>query len=71
MEVDLIDVSVDDLELVLILWVLDLIGVVKWEFCFVWIFVDKLLVMVCKMVYQEVMKELEVEMVDWEIDVEM
>lgn len=71
MEADSIDASADDPELVLTLRVLDPIGVAKRESRSARILADKLPVMVRKMVYQEVMKELEAEMADREIDVEM
>lgn len=71
MEADSIDASADDPELVLTLRVLDPIDVAKRESRSARILADKLPVMVRKMVYQEVMKELEAEMADREIDVEM
>ncbi|SFR39447.1 hypothetical protein SAMN04488073_0378 [Marinobacter gudaonensis] len=58
-------------ELVLTLRVLDPIALAKRESRSARILADKLPVMVRKMVYQEVMKELESELAEREIDVEM
>ncbi|MBD3640615.1 MAG: hypothetical protein HUJ18_06430 [Marinobacter sp.] len=71
MEQDSIDESGSDPELVLTLKVLDPIAVAKRESRSARILADRLPVMVSKMVYQEVMKELEQELQDREIDVYM
>lgn len=71
MESDAIEANAAEPELVLTLRVLDPIGVAKRESRSARLLADKLPVMVRKMVYQEVMKELEAEMADREIDVEM
>ncbi|RBP20527.1 hypothetical protein DET50_1327 [Marinobacter pelagius] len=71
MEQDRIDESGVDPELVLTLKVLDPIAVAKRESRSARILADRLPVMVSKMVYQEVMKELEQELQEREIDVYM
>ena len=71
MENDDIATSEQKPELVLTLRVLDPIAVAKRESRSARVLADKLPVMVRKMVYQEVMKELEEEMTEREIDVEM
>lgn len=71
MESEAIEANAADPELVLTLRVLDPIGVAKRESRSARVLADKLPVMVRKMVYQEVMKELEAELADREIDVEM
>ena len=58
-------------DLVLTLRVLDPIALAKRESRSARVLADKLPVMVRKMVYQEVMKELESELAEREIDVEM
>lgn len=58
-------------ELVITLRVLDPIALAKRESRSARVLADKLPVMVRKMVYQEVMKELEEEMIEREIDVDM
>jgi len=58
-------------ELVLTLRVLDPIALAKRESRSARLMADKLPVMVRKMVYQELMKELEAEMAEREIEVEM
>ncbi|MEQ5815108.1 hypothetical protein J3362_06310 [Marinobacter sp. NFXS11] len=58
-------------ELVITLRVLDPIALAKRESRSARVLADKLPVMVRKMVYQEVMKELEEEMTEREIDVDM
>lgn len=58
-------------ELVITLRVLNPIALAKRESRSARVLADKLPVMVRKMVYQEVMKELEAEMTEREIDVEM
>ncbi|WP_372985361.1 hypothetical protein [Marinobacter sp.] len=71
MEQDRIDESSADPELVLTLKVLDPIAVAKRESRSARMLADRLPVMVSKMVYQEVMKELEQELQEREIDVYM
>ncbi|AOY87657.1 hypothetical protein BKP64_05430 [Marinobacter salinus] len=71
MESDDITDSEQDPELVITLRVLDPIAVAKRESRSARVLADKLPVMVRKMVYQEVMKELEGELAEREIDVEM
>ncbi|MFO7528413.1 MAG: hypothetical protein R6W86_06365 [Marinobacter sp.] len=71
MEQDRIDESGGDPELVLTLKVLDPIAIAKRESRSARILADRLPVMVSKMVYQEVMKELEQELQEREIDVYM
>lgn len=71
MEQDRIDQSGADPELVLTLKVLDPIAVAKRESRSARILADRLPVMVSKMVYQEVMKELEQELQEREIDIHM
>ncbi len=71
MDQDRIDESGSDPELVLTLKVLDPIAVAKRESRSARILADRLPVMVSKMVYQEVMKELEQELQEREIDVYM
>lgn len=68
---DRIDEAATDPELVLTLKVLDPIAVAKRESRSARILADRLPVMVSKMVYQEVMKELEQELQEREIDVYM
>jgi len=58
-------------ELVLVLRVLDPIALAKRESRSARVMADKLPVMVRKMVYQELMKELEAELAEREVDVEM
>lgn len=71
MEQDRIDEPGADPELVLTLKVLDPIAVAKRESRSARILADRLPVMVSKMVYQEVMKELEQELQEREIDIHM
>lgn len=71
METDDIDRDAPDPELVLTMRVLDPIAIAKRESRSGRMLADKLPVMVRKMVYQEVMKELESEMAEREIDVQM
>lgn len=71
MEQDRIDESGGDPELVLTLKVLDPIAVAKRESRSARMLANRLPVMVSKMVYQEVMKELEQELQEREIDVYM
>lgn len=71
MEQDRIDESGSDPELVLTVKVLDPIAVAKRESRSARILADRLPVMVSKMVYQEVMEELEQELREREIDVYM
>ncbi|MGF2734844.1 hypothetical protein [Marinobacter sp. DUT-1] len=71
MEQDRIDESGGDPELVLTLKVIDPIAVAKRESRSARMLADRLPVMVSKMVYQEVMKELEQELQEREIDVYM
>lgn len=71
MENDDIGDSRQDPELVITLRVLDPIALAKRESRSARVLADKLPVMVRKMVYQEVMKELEQELTEREIDVEM
>ena len=71
MENDDIGDSEQEPELVITLRVLDPIALAKRESRSARVLADKLPVMVRKMVYQEVMKELEAEMSEREIDVEM
>jgi hypothetical protein len=71
MENDDIPGNAQEPELVLTLRVLDPIALAKRESRSARILADKLPVMVRKMVYQEVMKELESELAEREIDVEM
>lgn len=71
MEDDDIAESGQEPELVITLRVLDPIALAKRESRSARVLADKLPVMVRKMVYQEVMKELEEEMTEREIDVEM
>ncbi len=63
--------SDQDPELVLTLRVLDPIAIAKRESRSARVLADRLPVMVRKMVYQEVMRELEAELAEREIDVEM
>ena len=71
MENDDIADSEQEPELVITLRVLNPIALAKRESRSARVLADKLPVMVRKMVYQEVMKELEEEMTEREIDVEM
>lgn len=71
MEQDSIDESGTEPQLVLTLKVLDPIAVAKRESRSARILADRLPVMVSKMVYQEVMKELDQELQEREIDVYM
>lgn len=71
METDNIVSPAHDPDLVLTLRVLDPIAIAKRESRSARVLADKLPVMVRKMVYQEVMKELEGELAEREIDVEM
>lgn len=71
MESDEVEAEAADPELVLTLRVLDPIAIAKRESRSARILADRLPVMVRKMVYQEVMKELEAEMADRDIDVDM
>ena len=71
MENDDIAESDQEPELVITLRVLDPIALAKRESRSARVLADKLPVMVRKMVYQEVMKELEQEMTEREIDVDM
>ncbi|MBW4933240.1 hypothetical protein [Marinobacter sp. F4206] len=71
METDNIANPEQDPEFVLTLRVLDPIAIAKRESRSARVLADRLPVMVRKMVYQEVMKELESELVEREIDVEM
>ena len=71
MENDDIADSEQEPELVITLRVLDPIALAKRESRSARVLADKLPVMVRKMVYQEVMKELETEMAKREIDVHM
>jgi hypothetical protein len=71
MENDDIADSEQEPELVITLRVLDPIALAKRESRSARVLADKLPVMVRKMVYQEVMKELEAEMTEREIDVDM
>jgi len=71
MENDDIADSEQEPELVITLRVLNPIALAKRESRSARVLADKLPVMVRKMVYQEVMKELEEEMSEREIDVEM
>ena len=71
MENDDIADSEQEPELVITLRVLDQIALAKRESRSARVLADKLPVMVRKMVYQEVMKELEEEMTEREIDVDM
>ncbi|MBW0146284.1 hypothetical protein [Marinobacter arenosus] len=71
MESDDIENPEQDPELVLTLRVLDPIAIAKRESRSARVLADRLPVMVRKMVYQEVMKELESELAEREIDVEM
>ncbi|SNC74525.1 hypothetical protein SAMN04487881_2423 [Marinobacter sp. es.048] len=71
MENDDIADSEQEPELVITLRVLDPISLAKRESRSARVLADKLPVMVRKMVYQEVMKELEEEMQEREIDVDM
>ncbi len=71
MESDEVEAAAADPELVLTLRVLDPIAIAKRESRSARILADRLPVMVRKMVYQEVMKELEAEMADRDIDVDM
>ena len=71
MENDDIADSEQEPELVITLRVLDPIALAKRESRSARVLADKLPVMVRKMVYQEVMKELEEEMTERQIDVEM
>lgn len=71
MENDDIGDSRRDPELVITLRVVDPIALAKRESRSARVLADKLPVMVRKMVYQEVMKELEQELTEREIDVEM
>ena len=71
MENDDIADSEQEPELVITLRVLDPIALAKRESRSARVLADKLPVMVRKMVYQEVMKELEAEMIEREIDVDM
>lgn len=71
MESDDIADSEQEPELVITLRVLDPIALAKRETRSARVLADKLPVMVRKMVYQEVMKELEEEMTEREIDVDM
>ena len=71
MESDNIANPEQDPEVVLTLRVLDPIAIAKRESRSARVLADKLPVMVRKMVYQEVMKELETELAEREIDVEM
>lgn len=71
METDNIAGPAQDPEFVLTLRVLDPIAIAKRESRSARVLADKLPVMVRKMVYQEVMKELEAEMAEREIEVEM
>lgn len=71
MESDDIENAEQDPELVLTLRVLDPIAIAKRESRSARVLADRLPVMVRKMVYQEVMKELESELAEREIDVEM
>jgi len=71
MENDNIADSAREPELVITLRVLDPIALAKRESRSARVLADKLPVMVRKMVYQEVMKELEEEMTERQIDVEM
>jgi hypothetical protein len=71
MENDDIADSEQEPELVITLRVLDPIALAKRESRSARVLADKLPVMVRKMVYQEVMKELEAEMTEREIEVDM
>lgn len=71
MESDDIADSEQEPELVITLRVLNPIALAKRESRSARVLADKLPVMVRKMVYQEVMKELEEEMAEREIDVDM
>ena len=71
MENDDIADSEQQPEMVITLRVLDPIALAKRESRSARVLADKLPVMVRKMVYQEVMKELEEEMTEREIDVDM
>jgi len=71
MENDDIADSEQEPELVITLRVLDPIALAKRESRSARVLADKLPVMVRKMVYQEVMKELEEEMTEREIEVDM
>jgi len=71
MENDNIVESAQEPELVITLRVLDPIALAKRESRSARVLADKLPVMVRKMVYQEVMKELEEELTEREIDVDM
>ena len=71
MENDNIADSEQEPELVITLRVLNPIALAKRESRSARVLADKLPVMVRKMVYQEVMKELEEEMTEREIDVDM
>lgn len=71
MESDDIADSEQEPELVITLRVLDPIALAKRESRSARVLADKLPVMVRKMVYQEVMKELEEELTEREIDVDM
>ncbi|MBW7469908.1 hypothetical protein QQF73_09375 [Marinobacter sp. M216] len=71
METDNIENPDQDPEFVLTLRVLDPIAIAKRESRSARVLADRLPVMVRKMVYQEVMKELESELAEREIDVEM
>lgn len=71
MDSDDIADSEQEPELVITLRVLDPIALAKRESRSARVLADKLPVMVRKMVYQEVMKELEEEMTEREIDVDM
>ena len=71
MENDDIADSEQEPELVITLRVLDPISLAKRESRSARVLADKLPVMVRKMVYQEVMKELEEEMAEREIEVDM
>ena len=71
MENDDIADSEQEPELVITLQVLDPIALAKRESRSARVLADKLPVMVRKMVYQEVMKELEEEMTEREIEVDM
>lgn len=71
LEQDSIDEAGSDPELVLTLKVLDPISLAKRESRSARLLADRLPVMVSKMVYQEVMKELEQELREREIDVYM
>lgn len=71
LETDNIENPDQDPEFVLTLRVLDPIAIAKRESRSARVLADRLPVMVRKMVYQEVMKELESELAERQIDVEM